>query len=296
MIEFKNLQALATVIEAGGFERAARTLFVTQSAVSMRIRQLEDQVGQVLIERTTPPKPTKAGLKLIKHYKQVKCLEDEVLADLMPGEGNDRTVLSVGVNADSLSTWLLDAVVGFAEERGVLFRFFADDQEQTQNLLKEGRVVGSISASDKPVQGCSCLPLGAMEYRFAASPAFFAQWFVSGFSPESAYEAPVVIFNEKDELHCKLFVEIFGGPLPESFKVHFIPSSEKIIQAIVDGLGYGAVPAIQSNRAFARGDLVDLCPGVSLAVNLYWHCWNINSALLRDFTKTILEGAKKLLN
>ena len=55
------LECLAAIVEEGGFERAARRLSITQSAVSQRLRALEAQVGTVLIVRSRPLKATSAG-------------------------------------------------------------------------------------------------------------------------------------------------------------------------------------------------------------------------------------------
>jgi LysR family transcriptional regulator (chromosome initiation inhibitor) len=78
MLDYKLIQALAMVIQAGGFDRAAAALNLTQSAVSQRVRLLEDQIGQILLARTTPPRPTAVGKRLIKHYHQVAQLEAEL--------------------------------------------------------------------------------------------------------------------------------------------------------------------------------------------------------------------------
>ena len=49
MMDYAGLQALAAVIREGSFERAARKLHITPSAVSQRIKQLEERAGQVLV-------------------------------------------------------------------------------------------------------------------------------------------------------------------------------------------------------------------------------------------------------
>jgi len=64
MLDYRQLEALAAIISAGNFEKAATQLHITQSAVSQRLRQLEDQVGQILVSRSTPPKAT----KMDEHY------------------------------------------------------------------------------------------------------------------------------------------------------------------------------------------------------------------------------------
>ena len=105
-----QLTAFAAVIREGSFERASRALHVTPSAVSQRIKQLEELVGQVLVVRRTPCVPTRAGEALYRHALQVALLESEVLGDLLEPAA-DRTAsaatIAVAVNADSLATWLV---------------------------------------------------------------------------------------------------------------------------------------------------------------------------------------------
>ena len=50
-MELRNLRALVEVVRQGGFSRAARTLFSTQSTVSKAVRQLEEELGEALLER-----------------------------------------------------------------------------------------------------------------------------------------------------------------------------------------------------------------------------------------------------
>lgn len=77
--DYRTLQALDAVIRERGFERAAQKLCITQSAVSQRIKQLENMFGQPLLVRTVPPRPTEQGQKLLALLRQVELLEDEWL-------------------------------------------------------------------------------------------------------------------------------------------------------------------------------------------------------------------------
>ena len=89
MFDYKLIEALAAVLQEGGFDRAAKALHLTQSAVSQRVKLLEEQTGQILLARTTPPQPTPAGQKLLKHSLQIKRLED----DLRDPIGNQTKVI-----------------------------------------------------------------------------------------------------------------------------------------------------------------------------------------------------------
>ena len=43
------------------------------------------------------------------------------------------------------------------------------------------------------------------------------------------------------------------------------------------------------------GRLINLCPSVTLPVDLYWHCWNLDSAVLNALTQAIVGAAAESL-
>ncbi len=205
MLDYKLIEALAMVAQEGGFEKAAGKLHITQSAVSQRVKLLEEQTGQVLLARTTPPIPTRAGRQMIKHYLQVSRLEGDLGKSLDLSGKDAFTTLALGINGDSLSTWFLPSVESFLKQERVLLDLRGDDQEETHKMLRDGEVIGCISVQDKPMQGCLMEYLGQMNYRLLASPEFAQEWFPQGLNPESATKAPFFIFNRKDALHYKMF-------------------------------------------------------------------------------------------
>ena len=79
--DYRTLQALDAVIRERGFERAAQKLCITQSAVSQRIKQLENMFGQPLLVRTVPPRPTEQGQKLLALLRQVGYVVIDIEAD-----------------------------------------------------------------------------------------------------------------------------------------------------------------------------------------------------------------------
>src|SRR4051812_40399921 len=52
-IDILGVQAFVAIADFGGFQKAAETLHVTQTAVTQRLRNLEDFLGVMLVERTT---------------------------------------------------------------------------------------------------------------------------------------------------------------------------------------------------------------------------------------------------
>jgi LysR family transcriptional regulator, transcriptional activator of the cysJI operon len=81
------LKTFLKVADLGNITRAASVLFVTQSAVSRRIKQLEDSVGRPLLTRNgTSLAPTDAGLLLIDKGRQILALEREFHSSLGLGQ------------------------------------------------------------------------------------------------------------------------------------------------------------------------------------------------------------------
>ena len=295
MLDYKLVEALALVAQGGGFDKAAKELSITQSAVSQRVKLLEEQMGQILVARTTPPRLTSTGRNLLKHYLQVKRLEDDLFGEIGQQVGKGYAPIAVALNADSLATWFLEAIKSFVVNGAVLLDIRVDDQEQTHQLLRDGEVLGCISTKDQSLQGCRIDYLGQMNYQMLATPEFAQKWFPSGLTLAGVCNAPAIIFNRKDELHHKLFDRVFGQ-VPDYIPASYVPSAEKFVDFITMGLGYGMLPRQQSERFTGDGRLVDLAPGCNISVKLYWHCWNIKSKLLAQFTRQLILGAKALLD
>ena len=82
-MDFTTLKTLLVSVDCGSFSKAAETLCVTQSAVSRRIKILEDHYGQLLLDRSgTTLKPTPAGHLLLEKARQVLKIEQDFLYDL----------------------------------------------------------------------------------------------------------------------------------------------------------------------------------------------------------------------
>lgn len=158
--DYRTLQALDAVIRERGFERAAQKLCITQSAVSQRIKQLENMFGQPLLVRTVPPRPTEQGQKLLALLHQVELLEEEWL-----GEDNGGTtplLLSLAVNADSLATWLLPALKRVLNDSPVRLNIQVEDETRTQERLRRGEVVGAVNIQPQPLPSCLVDRLGRL--------------------------------------------------------------------------------------------------------------------------------------
>ncbi len=292
-LELQLLQTLAAIIEEGSFDKAARRLTITQSAVSQRLRQLETRLGKVLVIRETPTRLSRDGKQLMKYYRQMAHLQAELLHQFALDRDKPE-VVSIGVNADSLATWLLDALEDLLASHDWRLDVHVDDQDRTHELLHNGEVIGCISSSRTPVSGCNCFPLGTMTYRALVSPSYKDRYFSKGVNQEAILQAPCVEYNRKDDLQ-KRYLETYFG-VTSQLPVHRIPSTESFLDFIARGYAWGMAPDVQSFEFQQQGKVLELKPGCTLEVDLYWHIWDLRSQFSQQITDAIIRQANKVLN
>ncbi|ALF90632.1 Hypothetical Protein RRSL_04737 [Ralstonia solanacearum UW551] len=295
MLDYSALSALAAVVREGSFERAARTLHVTPSAISQRIRQLEERVGCALVVRDQPCRATETGRRLCQHVDRVRLLE-QALQGALPAlapQGIAPVALPIAVNADSLATWLAPAITAFGADHPVLMEVAVDDQDHTTEWLRSGAVLAAVTATARPAAGCNSRPLGAMRYLAAASPAFVQRHFPDGVGAGSLAKAPSLMFNTKDALQarwarrlCHRHVE-----LPR----HTLPSPQAFVTAAVAGMGWGLHPQALIAPHLEDGSLVELVPDTPLDVPLHWQYARAASALLDGLSREVLAAARSAL-
>jgi len=285
MIDRAALAAFAAVLHSGSFETAAGRLHVTQSAVSQRIKVLEEALGTTLIRRTRPATPTEAGRRLLAHAEAVGLLERDLARDLA-GAAAQATPVRIAVTADSLATWVLPAL---AAVEGLLFDLVIDDQDHSADLLRAGEVAAAITASARPVPGCDAQPLGRLCYIGFAAPVFVAQHFQGGVTPGALATAPALTFNRKDRLQ-RAWAEAATGVRVQP-PTHYLGSTHGITEAVLAGLGWAVNPDSLIAPLIAEGRLVDLDPQVRIETPLYWQVPRQNATALAALTRALRKAA-----
>jgi len=297
MFDYAALQALAAVLHEGSFERAAQRLHVTPSAVSQRIKQLEERAGQVLVQRGSPCTGTEAGRRLCQHQEQVALLEYQLRRshpELLPAMPAGTPTLRLAVNADSLSTWFMAAVTAFSAGGDELLDLRIDDQEHTGAHLREGEVLAAVTASTAPIAGCDSWPLGTMRYVAATSPAFMQRHFAQGVTAAALARAPMMVYDRNDRLQ-EQWLQAQGLAPSEAPPRHFMPSAGGYVRACEIGMGWGMHPMALVQAQLASGRLVELRPHAGIDVPLFWaHPRSAQTALQR-LTDCVLAAARESL-
>jgi len=291
LLDYASLFALAAVVREGSFERAARALHVTPSAVSQRIRLLEERIGCALVVRGQPCQATDMGRRLCHHVDRVQLLEHELTAAVptLSAEGPVRVSLPIAVNADSLATWFAPALTAFAATAPVLMALAVDDQDHTAEWLRTGVVLAAVTGTALPACGCNSRALGAMRYLAAASPAFVARHFAQGVDAASLAQAPSLLFNSKDALQTRWVQRLCGQAV--DLPHHTLPSAQAFLAAALAGMGWGLHPESLIRDALRDGTLVELVPGTPLEVPLYWQQARAASSLLDGLMRQVLAAA-----
>lgn len=289
-----QLAALVAVVGEGSFERAARRLHVTPSAVSQRIRQLEERVGAVLVQRGAPCTGTPAGLPLLRHAERVALLEAD-LAAVLPHARDagsaPRATLRVAVNADSLATWFMPALARFAQAQPLVqIDLVLEDQDHAVELLRRGEVLAAVTSSAAAVQGCNSHAVGALRYAATASPAFVQRWFAGGVDAQALRQAPCLVFNRKDALQARWLQGVTRRALEPP--CHWLPSTQGFVDAALAGLGWGMNPLPLVREHLAARRLVELLPGHTIDVPLHWQASRLALPALDALTGAVVAVAQ----
>lgn len=293
-LDYRWIEALEAVVSYGNFERAAEALFVSQSAVSQRVKQLEKFLAQPVLVREQPPKPTPVGQKLLALYQQVQLLETEFIPELDDNRVGKVQRAAIATNADSLATWLLPALAPVMKSRDVELSLAVHGEGRTLDKLKNGEVIGALSMEPKAMVGCEANYLGRMDYVCVASPEFAARYFPNGVDREALLDAPAVSFDQYDQLH-RDFLKLHFNISSDAVTHHHVASSEAFVNLALMGCAYCLIPKLQIERELASGELVDLMPNFFMSFRIYWHHWQLETQLLSEITQAIINHTKELL-
>jgi LysR family transcriptional regulator (chromosome initiation inhibitor) len=291
MLDYAALSALAAVVREGSFDAAAAALNITPSAVSQRIKGLEERLGAVLVVRSQPCTATPTGAVLCSHVDRVRLLE----ADLsLPGLSQGPPTLRVAVNADSLATWFPGAAAAFAADGAATLDLMLDDEGHTAARLRSGEVLAAVTADPAPVTGCRISALGTMTYCAVATPDFIARHFGKGTDPAAALaEAPMLRFDRRDQMQARWARAAHGVEIAPP--MHWAPSTQGMLDLTLAGMGWSLAPLRLLSSHLTAGRLAELPPERRMPVALYWQSARLHAAALDRLTEAVTAAARKAL-
>jgi LysR family transcriptional regulator, chromosome initiation inhibitor len=295
------LRTLAAAVRAGTFDAAARELHVTPSAVSQRVKALEKRVGRVLLHRTKPIEPTPAGHVLVRLAAQIDLLEREAVAELVSreigetGAGDDVpwAEIPLAVNADTMATWMLDAMVAVRERHRVTFELLRIDETLSARRLRHGDVMAAVTSVPQPVPGCRVVRLGTMRYLGLATPAYVERYLPDGPTAAALAHTPLSDFDRADVLQRGFLRKLTRRHLTPP--ATYVPAVRDYDEAVRRGMGWGMLVDAQARDDVAAGKLVEIAPGRHVDVPLFWQHWRLGSTLMDDLTEAVVAAAAEWL-
>ncbi|MFA9216352.1 MAG: ArgP/LysG family DNA-binding transcriptional regulator [Sphingomonadaceae bacterium] len=292
-LDYRALAVLDAVASEGSFERAALALGISQSAVSQRIKALEDAAGRLLIVRGQPAVPTGLGQRLVSHHRNVRLMEAALDIDL--GNRVSMPEIALAVDAASLATWFPMSLQPLLSPPRCQLDIQLAPPALALHLVNEGSVFGCVAAAQPAsaalANGPAVTALGLLRYVCVATPAFAGHWFGDGFSADAVRLAPAVVSDRELMASFLLTTLDLHGPYPQ----HTMPPSAAVTECIYGSLGYGLMPLIQVVGALDSKRLVDLAPGHHIDVALNWHAWNLDTPFTRALSEHVIATARRYL-
>lgn len=141
-MDFRTLRAFVEVVRQGGFSQAAKTVFITQSAVSKAVRQLEDEVGVALLERIGHRCTlTDAGHVVYRRGLQLLAEREDLIAEIEEIRGLKRGTLRLGLPPIGSNTLFARPFALFRQRYpGIEVRLAEHGSDQLQESLRAGDV------------------------------------------------------------------------------------------------------------------------------------------------------------
>lgn len=293
MLDYSAIAALAAIVETQSFQAAAQKLFITQSAVSQRIKALENYYGEPVLIRTLPLRPTKLGLILLGTYKKIALLEEGV-HEVLRSQTYSPTI-SIAISRDSLETWFVTIMDQLKQIQPIQLEIIADDQDFTLNYLQNGLVSACASTIAKNLSGCKSEFMGYFDYVLVASPQFKKKYFNNNQNAHTnLLNAPAVIFDQKDKLHAN-YLNHFFNLSDATIRYHVIPSVAGFRHFALNGYAYALIPKIDITQELKQQKLINLFPDKIWQMPLYWHSWSVETKGYKSFNELVLKLGREIL-
>lgn len=292
MQDYKLFIALDAVLKEQSFDKAAKRLYITQSAISQRIKLLETEYGQPLLIRSQPIQATALGQKLLGHYQRVLQLESELEKQLNKEKQLQR--LPLAVNADSLATWFVDALASLLKQQQIELNLYVEDESKTWERLSSGEVLACVTSKEKPMAGGESHFLGYMQYLCVATPDFIARYFPKGVNKNNLQLAPAITFDQHDDMHIRFLADHFSLQQGQ-YPCHTVRSSHGFVDLTLAHGAYSLNSRLHIEQYLKTGELINVMPDKIVYIPLYWHCWQLSGTLISELTQAMIEHCQTVL-
>ncbi|EFW79833.1 LysR family transcriptional regulator [Pseudomonas savastanoi] len=268
-LNLNHLHTFSLVIAHGSFSAAAERLHLTQPAVSLQIRQLEDQLNLKLIERVGKRlKPTSAGTTLLEHIARIDAVVEDALLELSSHASGVAGKVAIGTGATACIHLLPPMLQALRRRFAQLdVRVSTGNTDGILKAVEENRL--DLALVTLPASGRSLHITPLLEDEFVAIFASSQQPIAAEMTPEHLCELPLVVFEAGSSTRL-LINEWFLQAGIRIKPVMELGSIEAIKEMVAAGLGYSIVPRMAVAAVHHRRGLqvLQLMPGLSRTLGI----------------------------
>lgn len=270
-MDLRSLRAFTEVVRQGGFSRAAKTVFATQSTVSKAVKQLEDEIGMPLLDRQAPgTTPTAAGEIVYRRALSMLAEREDMIGELEELRGLKRGVLRLGLPAVGSNTLFAPIFAAYRRRYpGIEIRLIEHGSKRLEELMLAGDL--DLAAS--------LLPIGP-EFEWQEVRREPIDLIVSAAHPLAGRDRialadiadqPVILYGEGFALNPI----ILDACRRSGFQPNVTGRSSQIdfiVELVASGLGLGFLPRlIARQRAHAGVRHIPIAdPGMDWHMALVW--------------------------
>ena len=253
-LNLNHLHTFAHVIRHGSFSAAAERLNLTQPAVSLHIRQLEQRLNLRLIERVGKRiKPTSAGSTLLEHIGRIDAVVEDALLDLASHAQGVAGQIAIGTGATACIHLLPPILQTLRRQFPALdVRVSTGNTDGILRAVEENRL--DLALVTLPAAGRSLSITPLLDDEFVAIFSAEQKTLPPAITPQSLETLPLVVFEAGsstrlliDEWYLRAGLRI--KPVME------LGSIEAIKEMVAAGLGYSIVPRMSVAAAHHRRGL-----------------------------------------
>ncbi|PPS25372.1 LysR family transcriptional regulator [Pseudomonas amygdali pv. morsprunorum] len=268
-LNLNHLHTFSLVIAHGSFSAAAERLHLTQPAVSLQIRQLEDQLNLKLIERVGKRlKPTSAGTTLLEHIARIEAVVEDALLELSSHASGVAGKVAIGTGATACIHLLPPMLQALRRRFAQLdVRVSTGNTDGILKAVEENRL--DLALVTLPASGRSLHITPLLADEFVAIFASSQQPIAAEMTPEHLCELPLVVFEAGSSTRL-LINEWFLQAGIRVKPVMELGSIEAIKEMVAAGLGYSIVPRMAVAAVHHRRGLqvLQLVPGLSRTLGI----------------------------
>jgi DNA-binding transcriptional LysR family regulator len=253
-LNLNHLHTYSCVIACGSFSAAGAELGLTQPAVSLQIRQLEQRLNARLIERVGKRvKPTSAGSVLLEHIVHIDAAVENALLDLSIHSQAVTGNIAIGTGATACIHLLPPILQRLRQQFPALeVRVSIGNTEGVLKAVEENRL--DLALVTLPAAGRSLSVTPLLSDDFVAIFSTGETGLAEQITPDTLINYPLVIFEAGSRTRT-LINQWFAESGIRIKPVMELGSIEAIKEMVAAGLGYSIVPSVSVAAAHHRRGL-----------------------------------------